>query len=39
MGGTCQNGNTIIQSLNIEGKPGVITEQHPTLLADEFIKG
>ena len=29
---------TIIQSLNIEGKPGVLIEQDPTRLANEFIK-
>ncbi|MCZ6924035.1 MAG: hypothetical protein O7D30_00450 [Rickettsia endosymbiont of Ixodes persulcatus] len=36
--GAFQNGTTIVQSLNIEGKPGVITEQNPTLLANEFIQ-
>ena len=32
------NGSSIIQSLNIEGKPGVLIEQDPTRLANEFIK-
>lgn len=36
--GAFQNGSTIIQSLRIEGKPGVLTEQDPTQLAKEFIK-
>ncbi|PFP05729.1 catalase [Bacillus thuringiensis] len=36
--GSLQNGSSIIQSLNIEGKPGVLIEQDPTRLANEFIK-
>lgn len=36
--GAFQNGSTIIQSLRIEGKPGVLTESAPTQLANEFIK-
>ena len=36
--GSFQNGSSIIQSLNIEGKPGVLIEQDPTRLANEFIK-
>ena len=36
--GSFQNGSTIIQSLNIEGKPGVLIEQNPKLLANEFIQ-
>ncbi len=36
--GSFQNGSSIIQSLNIEGKPGILIEQDPTRLANEFIK-
>ena len=34
--GSFQNGSSIIQSLNIVGKPGILID--PTRLANEFIK-
>lgn len=36
--GSFQNGSSIIQFLNVEGKHGVLIEQDSTRLANEFIK-